>query len=156
MTPDPALLAALDLRDIHEPTWPGLWPPAPGWWLLALAAAALLAWAGRHGVHWWRERRLRERVLRELSALPAGEDCAALISGVSSLLKRVALRRFPRERVAELTGAAWLSFLDETGGAGGFSKGSGQVLELGPYAPVPDCDPQALRALARLWLAKNL
>lgn len=156
MKADPVQLAALDLRDIHEPALPSLWPPAPGWWLLAALVLAFLIWLGRLGWRSWRRQRLRGRVLRELTALPASDDCAALIAGVSALLKRVALRQFARDQVANLTGTAWLSFLDQTGGDGQFTHGPGQVLQQGPYAPAPQCDATALRALARDWLAKNL
>jgi hypothetical protein len=156
MTPDPSPLAALDLRDIHAPAPPSWWPPAPGWWLLGALLLALLAWLGYLGWRWWRRQRLRARVLRELAALPVADDCQALIVGVSALLKRVALRRYPRAQVAELTGRAWLEFLDRTGGHGQFGAGAGQVLEHGPYAPGPQCDPPALRALARAWLIRNL
>ena len=153
---DPAQLAALDLRDIHEPALPSLWPPAPGWWLIAALVVALLIWLGRLGWRAWQRRRLRQRVLQELAALPATDDCAALIAGVSALFKRVALRRFARDQVAELTGSAWLEFLDQTGGGGQFAQGPGRVLDQGPYAPAPNCDAPALRTLARTWLAKNL
>ncbi|WPL19365.1 hypothetical protein Thiowin_04482 [Thiorhodovibrio winogradskyi] len=156
MKANPAQVATLDLRDIHEPAPPSPWPPAPGWWLLAALVLALLIWLGLLGWRAWRRQRLRQRVLRELAALPATDDCAALIAGVSALLKRVALRQFARDQVAELTGTAWLEFLDQTGGKGQFTQGPGQALKQGPYAPDPDCDAPALRALARTWLTKNL
>ena len=44
------------LRDIHLPDTGGFWPPAPGWWLLALLSLTALALA----VLWWR-RHLRRR-----------------------------------------------------------------------------------------------
>ncbi|HAU18090.1 MAG TPA: DUF4381 domain-containing protein, partial [Marinobacter adhaerens] len=31
------------LRDIHLPETGGLWPPAPGWWVLAILLIAVLA-----------------------------------------------------------------------------------------------------------------
>ena len=144
------------LRDIHLPPPVSLWPPAPGWWLLALMLLALLLGLSRVLWRQWQQRRLRARVLRELAALPATDDCQALIAGVSALLKRVALRRFPREQVADLTGTPWLEFLDHTGGGGQFVDGAGRVLAQGPYALAPPCDGPALRAVARTWLTKNL
>jgi hypothetical protein len=78
------------------------------------------------------------------------------VGGVSALLKRAALSRFPRAQVAALTGAEWLAFLDRTGGAGAFADGPGRVIADGAYAPRQDCDADALIGLARRWLRQNL
>jgi hypothetical protein len=146
----------MDLRDIHLPGAPGLWPPAPGWWLfLVLLAAGLVALAWRLSVR-WRARQRRERIVAELERLGAQPCGPALVGAVSALLKRAALSRYPRTQVASLTGAAWLAFLDRTGGGGAFAHGPGQVLADGAYAPRRDCDARALIGLARRWLGKNL
>jgi hypothetical protein len=146
----------MDLRDIHEPGAPALWPPAPGWWLLlvlVLAGLAALAW---RLLALWRSRRRRARIVAELERL-RGERCGpALVGAVSALLKRAALSRFPRAEVAPLTGADWLAFLDRTGGAGRFANGPGRVLADGAYAPRQDCDAEALIGLASRWLRQNL
>ena len=145
----------LDLRDIHVPVAPSAWPPASGWWLLALLVLVALVLLGRRGWRHWRRVRRRERILRELNDLH-GQPCGPrLIGGVSALLKRVALSRFPRLDVAALTGSDWLAFLDRTGGDGGFQRGVGRVLAEGPYAPAPECDADALLTLARTWLRRN-
>jgi hypothetical protein len=73
------------------------------------------------------------------------------------LLRRVAIRRYSLAAVASLTGADWLRFLDETGGAGDFANGVGQVLETGPYqSDLNEVPAEELLALARRWISKNL
>ena len=74
---------------------------------------------------------------------------------VSTLLKRVALARYPRTDVASLTGQGWLDFLDRNGGAGRFADGPGKVLAEGPYAPAPTFDAEALLALTGDWIRRN-
>ncbi|KAA6184028.1 DUF4381 domain-containing protein [Thiohalocapsa marina] len=151
--PDP--IGQLDLRDVHVPASAGLWPPAPGWWLLAILLPLVLGLLGRQGWRAWQRRRRRGRILAELDALAALEPGPDLAAGLSALLKRLALSRFPRQQVAALTGEAWLAFLDRTGGNGRFSAGPGRALALGPYAPAAQCDAQALLALARDWIRSN-
>jgi len=155
---NPTVPPALDLRDVHAPPFPDFWPPAPGWWIAAVLLAGLLVFVSVQFYRRYRLRRLRRQVLASLDTLAAGysEDAAVgFVTEVSMLLRRVALRRFPRHRVAALFGADWCRFLDETGGDGGFSRGAGQVLASGPYAARVEVDPEELTTLARLWIRKN-
>ncbi|MGF1644805.1 MAG: DUF4381 domain-containing protein [Thiotrichales bacterium] len=146
------------LRDIYLPPPPPFWPPAPGWWALAVLGSCVLV-----GLIWlvWRQR-LRARRLARIEALlaaavRAGEtDSARLLVAVSELLRRVALRRYPRAEVAPLAGVEWLRFLDRTGGDGQFSTGVGTALAHGPYQATPAFDREALLRLARRWLRRNL
>lgn len=146
---------ALALRDIHPPGTPGLWPPAPGWWVVLTLLIATLAALGTRVWRAHRARARRRRILAELAAVGARVRGVELAAAVSALLKRVALARFHRAEVAPLTGQAWLDFLDRHGGAGRFSAGPGRVLAEGPYAPALDLDPQALLDLARDWVRRN-
>jgi len=104
------------LAPAHAPAPPGLWPPAPGWWGLAvllLAAAAALALWLRHPA-----RRLRLAALRELEQLEqGGADDAVLARGLEHLLRRYAVARFGREPVARLSGEPWIAFVAAHGGA---------------------------------------
>ncbi len=43
-----------DLRDIHLPPPPPLWPPAPGWWLVAAVAIASMVFGVRFAYMAWR------------------------------------------------------------------------------------------------------
>ncbi len=157
---NPASPTALQLRDIHLPAEPGFWPPAPGWWILAALLLVLLVWAARILLSRYRLRRQRRRILAMLGELEqesANSITPERIAQISSLLRRLALMRYPRQRVAALTGRDWLRFLDESGGNGRFSHGPGQVLANGPYQPAlaTDLDPHALGALLREWIKKN-
>ncbi len=150
----------LDLRDIHSAPPPEFWPPAPGWWLLGVLVIAVLTlttvWLYRR----YRLYRQRQRVLAELEqlkALDASRQAAEFTTAVSTLLRRVALMCYARRRVAPLSGAAWLRFLDETGGGGEFTTGAGQVLACGPYVPHPqDVPADRVLALAKSWIKKNM
>jgi hypothetical protein len=151
--------ATLELRDIHLPADPPLWPPAPGWWLVSALFLVALALGGQRA---WRAHRVqvrRRRILDELTELGArlGQEGngAELAAGVSALLKRIALTRFDRMEVAHLTGTAWLEFLDRHGGGGAFAQGPGRVLADGPYAPTSTVEANALLDLAQDWARRN-
>ena len=145
------------LRDIHLPPVPVLATLLPPWWLLAALLAVLAATV------WWLRRWLRRRplraALRELAVLASAHvrdaDSTRLASGLSGLLRHYALARFTQDRVAGLTGVAWLDFLDAHGGAGSFRQGVGAVLAARPYQPGGAFDEAAVLALVRRWLQAN-
>jgi hypothetical protein len=156
------------LRDWHLPDPVSWWPPAPGWWLVAGLVLALMVIALR----WWRAYRRRtapaRTALAELavlrSRLTESGDGRSFGAGVSVLLRRLALARYPRDQVAGLAGPRWLAFLDRTGGAGAFTQGPGQVLVEAPYRPdrgsgtargegvAPGREPAGLAELAERWI----
>jgi MYXO-CTERM domain-containing protein len=128
--------ALANLRDIHLPAPVSFWPPAPGWWMVAGAALALVA-----GIWLWRRRRrtsLRRAVERELLALELafldGGDQADLAVGLSGVLRRVALVRFDRGAVASLHGDEWIAFLSNAERGAGVPREVAEALERGVYA----------------------
>ena len=104
------------LRDIHLPESVSAWPPGPGWWLLAALALALLI-AGllwmlrRYRANAWR-RQARAALNSAWRRWRKDGNDAAYLQSVSAILKRAALRQFPREAVASLSGDGWEAFLD--------------------------------------------
>ena len=153
---DPAAFAAaLPLRDIHLPSAPGWWPPALGWWLSA-ALLVLLVFGLFLLVRRIRRLGYRRQALRQLATLERDLKLppAALLSALSSLLRRAVLCAFDREECAGLVGEDWLQFLDRGFRDAPFSSGSGRCLGQGPYQPVCDFDRAALLALCRRRLKK--
>ena len=151
--------ATLDLRDIHAAAAPALWPPAPGWWVLAVLLVAGLVLSMLWLLRRYRSYRQKLHIMDELESLSDCCDSNAeeFTAQLSMLLRRIALRRYSRQRVASLTGSDWLRFLDETGGNGDFEHGIGQILEVGPYQPqTRELPREGLLALARRWAKQNL
>ena len=136
----------LPLRDIHLPAEVGLWPLAPGWWLLSglLLGAALLAW------RYWQGRRLRRLALARLEQLTESPD-AELATALSRLLRQAVISHFP-QTYAGLTGQDWLAFLDRPFADHPFTQGVGRSLLDAPYRHDAQIDRLALVALCRRWL----
>jgi len=106
-----------DLKDIHLPPPIGIWPPAPGWWILAILLLIALIVIGRKLFLYWRRTAYRRAAARALKNLHAEwqrhNDDNAFARSVNQLLKQTALTTYPREQVAALNGRAWLDFLDQ-------------------------------------------
>ncbi len=149
-----------ELRDIHLPPDPSWWPPAVGWWLLALIVIGLLVVAIAWLVKWLRWRAPARSALHSLrqigEAYSHSGDTQRLCSGLSILLKRYMLVRFPREDFAGLSGDGWLGFLDRVSGTTEFSQGAGQVLVSAPYRKQQSVEaPELLRIVRRAITGKG-
>lgn len=149
------MVAPIDLlQDVQLPAPVPWWPPAPGWWLLLLLPMlfAFVAFRRQHlSLRRWAEGEL-ERLLRDHRR---GGDAAALMAGISILLRRVALSRWGRVEVAALHGDAWLLFLDRTGQTAAFTRGAGRALAVEPYRPAPAGDDIGdVVRIVRRWLAE--
>ncbi len=153
--PDPLA----DLRGYHLPDPVSWWPPAPGWWLLALLGLSLLVLLAGWLVRRHRRGAAARAAQAELTALRAAlaqdGDAAACARGLSRLLRRFALVRFPRRAVAGLSGEEWLAFLDAQGGGGRFQTGPGRLLLDAPYRPPQDLPVAELASLVEDWIRRN-
>ena len=122
---------AASLRNLHDvvlPTPIAAWPPAPGWYVVAVVTSALLLLLIWRGWRRWRRNRYRSQALRELARIRRGSEGRSL-ADVPVLLKRAALSAWPREQVAALTGRDWHRFLDDSAGSERFCSGAGALLD---------------------------
>lgn len=156
---DPASLSLL--HDIVMPDPAHLWwPPAAGWYVLAIAVIAAAAWGA------WRIRQRRQAAryrvesLHELKMLRRQADRPqSAAAGLLMLLKRTALAAYPRTRVASLHGAEWWAFLDGSCGRPLFADSLGARLEELAYANhdagVSRRDLQQLFKAAGHWIRRH-
>lgn len=148
-----------ELRGIHLPPDPSLWPPAPGWWIVALLAGVILWRAlvvARRVLNRARRRRKALAALASIHARVNADPDATLCADLSVLLRRLAIGRFPREQVAALTGQPWLQFLERScDGDAAFIR-AGQALLEAPYRQAVNVDVDTLVRLSGVWIRKVL
>ena len=150
------------LRDVHLPPAIDLsiisGPWATGRFvtlaLLSIAIIVSLFFIGR----WWRKKNKQQKLSLQLRNLYQEDNFAEL----SSLLRRVALRTYPKADVASLHDERWLAFLDSTHQKKSpqkFQSPVGELLLDVPYRKSADdiaiAKREALFKLVESWLIKN-
>ncbi|MGE0623306.1 MAG: DUF4381 domain-containing protein [Pseudomonadales bacterium] len=140
------------LRDIHLPAEPLWWPPAPGWWLLAMVVLAAVVYA----LHRLRLAIARRRPIREArrqydllyGAFRRGEiDAISYLHQANELLKRLYIHALHVDVARRANDADWLAFLDARSGSDRFSDGPGSQLGNQRFRPEPQADPETLHPL---------
>ena len=154
MNPD----LASQLRDIHAAPAVSWWPPAPGWWVLALLLLVLLIWLGRRLLARIRVHQRRKQMLSWVDHLNANIDPQrnpqAYLSTLNRIFKLVALGAFPGQNCAALAGQDWVDFLTANM-KNSHSAESLNVLASGPYDPAPQFDPDTMSELTRFWIKQH-
>ena len=147
----PVDLSLLDqLRDVIPPPEPGFWPPAIGWWTIAILLVAISV-GFIYLLKMVKARHARQHLTRDIS------NAATLESGqvavrLSILMRKVAMTRFPQSSVAGLTGEEWLEFLDQSGETDQFTRGPGRLLTTAPYDRHGETDVEALVRVCMSWV----
>lgn len=139
-------ITELPLRDIHTPDPISWWPPAPGWWMLAvlllLGVAAIWAY-----IRYRHRRRALYALQDRIQVLASELDQADINQQLSILLRRACISFFPRAEVASLTGDDWLNFLNQhTRNA--FNEQHAALLTESIYQQSSNIDRESLRDLA--------
>ncbi len=146
---------ALSLKDIHLPDAISFWPPAIGWWLLALTVILFCLF-----LVWWYKVVTRKTAVKDAKKqlLKIKQNTSTTdieqLAALSSLFRRVAISISPRQETAGLTGQSWLTYLDSTVKGTPFTQGVGQSLADAHYQKQTDTQlhiPQLIQ-LCENWL----
>lgn len=149
MIPDQVLA---QLHDIETPSPAGLWPPAPGWWLLTvlilliLILGSVLLWR-RHQRH-----APRREALAQLATLSSEPDRSDWYAALNRLLKQTAVTLYPADNPLALTGNQWRDFLARTSDVPGDDW---EKLIRASYQPASDTSPVEASRLAERWIRRQ-
>lgn len=137
----------------HAPPPPGWWPLAPGWWILLVLSALVIAYLI------FRLRnpnlRLQHAALDQLRILETSPiDDVVLARELEHLLRRYAVARFGRDRVAGLSGERWIAFIIEHGG-NAWTADAGTSLLRAAYGGDASVDRTVILAGARAFLKRK-
>lgn len=158
------------LQPLIDPPPLPWWPPAPGWWLLAVLLP-LLGWGLWHLLQRWRQRPrqsaaeqpfepLRQAALNELAELRKPYDGAPAgpwLQQLNALLKRLCRERYPDSASHTLSSRAWLAFLDNRCPAAGLTRW--MILVEGAYKPQCTLSDKAIEELEQaivIWISKHV
>lgn len=133
---DPASLQ--NLHPIIIPPQVGLWPLAPGWYIVIFFVLIISAQFLYNFLRKRKENRYRKVALQHLAVMRSQlqEEQGAVLRELPVFVKSVALEVYPRPDIAGLHGKDWLIFLDKTIGSTAFTKGPGHLLPQLSYQPL--------------------
>ncbi|MCU1716056.1 DUF4381 domain-containing protein [Pseudomonas sp. 5P_3.1_Bac2] len=158
------------LEPLIAPASISWWPPAPGWWLLAVLVP-LLIWLGVRLLRRLPAKKasstpspelepLRQAALYELERLTKpydGSDAGPWLQQLNGILKRLCRERYPQSQSHTLSSRAWLAFLDSRCPAAGLTRW--MILVEGTYRPRCTLDDQAIDGLQQAvstWIRKHV
>lgn len=155
------------LADIHLPQAVGYWPPAPGWWVLAL----LLLFGGflllRSTIRRSHQNHIREHalaelercyqssqeLLREASKADIGGLTLRYVNEFNAVIRRVALVHYPHAKLASLGGEAWVDFIRQSGDSSALSDEIAAALSYGRFQSECEVDVAAMNRMGQQWIS---
>lgn len=156
MEPNAQLAQALEqLRDAHAPATIEWWPPAIGWWILALLVITFLVFAIRAIIKHRRKTAWRRTALKEYQDLKkryAASPGTEQLTHIIVLLKRCSATIKNDRRSLSATGEHWQTALASSPNS--LNDNDIQILSNGHYQPeAPLLDQHALKRI-ETWIKR--
>jgi hypothetical protein len=150
------------INEIILPESISWWPSAPGWQVLGFFIFSYCLFLIGRLLKRWLHNRYRREALRQIASVQAQTDNQAedVVAVLPFFLKAVALKAYPREDVASLSGNEWLTFLDSHYPGPPFSIGIGEKLVSIAYLPrdqwqLNDQECTRLIDMSQNWIQKH-
>lgn len=134
------------LRGLHMPLEPDFFPLAVGWWIALIAFIVVLIASISLAFHFWFAP--KRQALHELEQLRLeyAQKNVIFAKEVSKLLKRVAILKWGRDEVANLSGPQWSAFLLEKGNKT-LTFNQANLIAYSTYLPPSSVEPISVKEL---------
>jgi len=147
------------LADIHLPAEVSFWPPALGWWILTVLLFIAAGFAAKKLYEKAVERKAcqyalteLENCLKRLGESTGQENLLRYVNDVNTVLRRVALVKFPESNPGSLAGESWVAFIRRTGDSSRLNEQLSAALSYGRFRIQIELDSQALHEMAHSWI----
>ncbi len=107
---------ALELRDIHLPADPSIWPLAFGWWILIIVVGIIVYFVYKKWAKLKQLKQVNQLLQSELLSIRNNfkqhQDKHRLAADISELLKRFVRHVLKDSNATSLTGQDWIEYLN--------------------------------------------
>lgn len=137
------------LEPLIAPESVDLWPPAPGWYVIMALAFVAIGFLVITQIRNRRKNVYRREALTALRTLGSSNGDrmdSKQIASLNRLLKITAMKHYPREQVASLSGEDWLRFLNLSCKKVDFTASPGELLATTGYQ-----DPEGVDISRDQW-----
>jgi len=142
----------LQLRDIHMPDAPSIWPLAPGWWILTIVVLVTVYWLYKLWKRQHKKKQLIALMQQQLTEIHdefrATKDKHKLAIAVSDLLKRFVRFVLKDTDATSLTGQEWIDYLNSKSSNDIFNKFTVPLTQA-QYIQSPEFDVPSLIAAVK-------
>ena len=149
------------LADIHLPVEISYWPPAPGWWILAVMLLVGGIFLSLRFIQFRNLQQVCRHALLELEScysqlakIDSSDPSNQLryVNEVNSVLRRVALVHFPHAKVASLGGKDWVDFIRQKGDSAALNEEIAAALSFGRFQTHCEVDVDKMNDLGKAWI----
>ena len=134
------------------------WPSTIGWKTVALLLCIFVSYRlFKFAQSWWKNRYRREAIRQINEQQASVNNLSNVVEKLPFYLKATALQAYPRDQVAQLSGSAWIDFLNEKTGSEHFNSNVSEQLLTISYRPKEQwqlTEEQCLNLinLTKLWV----
>jgi len=146
--------STLNLRDIHLPDDPSMWPLAIGWWLVIVLIVVMIYFFLKKISQLRKQKQLINLMQKELNvinlAFKKHKNNHQLACEISELLKRFVRHILKDNQAASLSGNAWIGYLNKQSNSEIFTPFISELTQA-QYQPHCEFDASRLIATVRIF-----